>query len=178
VPGSFILVSLRSCCLRPRSLMPFLHSGPFKFLFSSVRPFRVLGAMSFPCLCNPCSLPGATFAPRVVLIPAAANSLHGPQFSWVLIFLMRFLFRHATVAQLDTFLQAAANFLRDPQSPRVSSFGSPRRPAADLLPLCRFFRPLTGFTTASSLKVTWCSATDCIIPLWGSAFSVSASVVS
>jgi hypothetical protein len=32
-----------------------------------------------------------------------------------------FLLRHATVAWQETFLQAAANFIRDPQSPRVSS---------------------------------------------------------
>jgi hypothetical protein len=49
------------------------------------------------------------------------------------------LLRHATVARWGTFLQAVANFIRGPQSPRVSFFGSPRRPAACLLPLCCFF---------------------------------------
>jgi hypothetical protein len=145
----------RSCCFWPRFLMPFLYSGPLKRLFSSVCPFQVLGAMSsFPCLCNPCSLPRANFAQRVVLISAAANSLRGPQFPWVPIFLKRFLLRHATVAQLDTFLQVAANFSPDPQSLWVSSFGSPHHLAASFLPLCGFFHPLTNFTTASSLEAS------------------------
>jgi hypothetical protein len=79
---SLILILPRSCCFRPRFLMPFFHSWPLKRLFSFVRPFRVLGAISsFPCLCSPCSLPRANFAQRVVLIPAAASSLRGQQFS-------------------------------------------------------------------------------------------------
>jgi hypothetical protein len=45
---------------------------------------------------------------------------------------------HATVARRDAFLQAAASFFRDPRSPRLSSFGSTRRPAACFRPLCRF----------------------------------------
>jgi hypothetical protein len=79
---SLICILPHSCCFRPRFLMTFLHSEPLKRIFSSTRPFQVLGAMSsFPYLCNPCSLPRATFAQRVVLIPAAANSLRSPQFS-------------------------------------------------------------------------------------------------
>jgi hypothetical protein len=35
--------------------------------------------------------------------------------------------RRATLGLRDTLLKAAANFLRDPQSPRVSYFRSPRR---------------------------------------------------
>jgi hypothetical protein len=62
------------------------------------------------------------------------------------LFLMMFLLRHATLAWQDIFLQAAANFLLDPQSPWVSSFGSPRHPAASFQPLCSFLSPLTGFT--------------------------------
>jgi hypothetical protein len=120
----------------------------------------------------------ATPAQWIILNPAVANSLHGPQFFWVPIFLKRFLFRHATVAQLDTFLQAAADFFPDPQSLRVSSFGSSHRPAISFRPLRRFFYPLTGFTTASSLGTTCCSAMDCIIPGSGSVFSVFASVAS
>jgi hypothetical protein len=58
---------------------------------------------------------------------------------------------HATVLRRDAFLQAAASFFWDPQSPRVNSFGSPCRPAACFRPLCRLFRPLTGITAASSL---------------------------
>jgi hypothetical protein len=130
VSGSFIPILPCSICLRPRYVTPFLHFGPIKRSFSSVCPFQVLGAMSsFPCLCNPCTLPRATFAQRVVLILAAANSLHGSQFPWVPVFLKRCLYHHATVAQLNTFLQAAANFLLAPQSPRVISFSPPRRPA-------------------------------------------------
>jgi hypothetical protein len=45
--------------------------------------------------------------------------LRDPQFSWDPLFLKSFIFRHATVAWMDSFfLQAAANFLRDPQFPR------------------------------------------------------------
>jgi hypothetical protein len=58
---------------------------------------------------------------------------------------------HATLAWWDTFLQAAAIFLRDQQSPRVSSFGFPRRPAARFQPLCYFLSPARGFTMARSL---------------------------
>jgi hypothetical protein len=43
-----------------------------------------------------------------------ANSCRGPQFARVLDFLKMFLLRHATVAWRNTFLQAAANFFRDP----------------------------------------------------------------
>jgi hypothetical protein len=55
----------------------------------------------------------ATPARRVIFLPAA-NSCRGPQFRWAKDFLKMFLLRHATVARRDTFLQAAANFLRDP----------------------------------------------------------------
>jgi hypothetical protein len=87
---------------------------------------------------------------RVMFLPAA-NSCHGQQFFWVRVFLKTFILRHATFARRDTFLQEAASLLRDPQIPRVSFFGSPRRPAACFRPLCRFFRSSTGFTMASSL---------------------------
>jgi hypothetical protein len=68
-------------------------------------------------------LPHATLARRVVLIPATVTVLRVPQFTSVPICLMRFLFRHVTVAWRDTFLQAAANFRRDPWFPRFSSLG-------------------------------------------------------
>jgi hypothetical protein len=73
------------------------------------------------------------------------------------LFLTMFLLRHVTLARRDIFLQAAANFLRDPQSPRVSSFGSPRRPAASFRPLCRFFIVPEDFTKASSVGTSRCS---------------------
>jgi hypothetical protein len=57
----------------------------------------------------------ATPARRVMFLPAA-NSCRGPQFAWVQNFLKMVLLRHATVARRDTFLQAAASFIRDPQS--------------------------------------------------------------
>jgi hypothetical protein len=74
--------------------------------------------------------------------------LRDPQFPQVRIFLTKFPLRRATAERRDTFLQVAVNFLRDPQSPRVSSFGFSRRPAGKFRALCRFFRPLTGFITA------------------------------
>jgi hypothetical protein len=149
---SLILILPRGCCFQPRFLMQFLHSWPLKRLFSSVRPFRVLGAMSsFPCLCSPCSLPRATFAQRVVLIPEAANSLRGPQFSWVPIFLTAFFLRHATVARRVIFLPATVNLLLDSQLAWILPFGFWRRPAARFRFLRRFLSPPTGITAASSL---------------------------
>jgi hypothetical protein len=160
-PRSFIRSLPRSYCLRPRPLMPLLHSGLFQRRFPNVRPFRVsCTTLCWPYLLLSCPLRRATFVLRIILLPAAANSLRSPQFPWVRIFLKTFLLLHATLARRDTFLQAAANFLRDPQSPRVSSFGSPRRPTASFRPLCRFFRPLTGFTMASSVGTSRCSTSD------------------
>jgi hypothetical protein len=79
--------------------------------------------------------------PGPFLIPSATKSFDNSQFSLVQVFLKTFLLRRATVARQDTFLQVAANFLRDPQSPRVSSIGSPRHPAVSFWPLCRFLSP-------------------------------------
>jgi hypothetical protein len=70
---------------------------------------------------------------------------------WVQIFLKTFPLRHANAAQQDTFLQAAANFLWDPQYLRVSSFGYPCHPAARCQPLCPFFIVPEDFTVASSV---------------------------
>jgi hypothetical protein len=67
--------------------MPLLDVVFFKHLFFFVRPFKVLGAMlSSPCFCNPCSVPHVIFALQVILLPAAANVLRGPQFTSVQIF--------------------------------------------------------------------------------------------
>jgi hypothetical protein len=99
------------------------------------------------------SLGHATLAWRVIFIPAAVSLFRGPHIPWVPIFLKKFLLRNVTVAQPDTFLQAAANFFPRPQSLHVCFSGSPRRPAAGFLSLCRFVCALTGFTMASSLKV-------------------------
>jgi hypothetical protein len=55
---------------------------------------------------------------RTLRIPRSALAL-------VHLFLTMFLLLHATLARQDTFLQAAANFLWDPQISQVSSFGSP-----------------------------------------------------
>jgi hypothetical protein len=49
-----------------------------------------------------CPLHRATFALRVILLPAAANVLRDPRFTSVQICLMRFLFRHATFAWPST----------------------------------------------------------------------------
>jgi hypothetical protein len=60
-----------------------------------------------------------------------------------------FLFRHATFAQRDTFLQAAANFRPDPIFPRVLSLIFWRRSAARFRTLRRFLGSPTGITAAS-----------------------------
>jgi hypothetical protein len=131
------------------SFVPVLHSGPLQLLLSFIRPFGLLGATS--SLFCPLRL---CLAQRVTFLPAAVTDFRCVQFPWVQDFLKMFFLRHATVARRETFLRAATNFFWDPQSPRVSSFGSPRRPAANFRPLCRFFRPSTGFTMASSSGVS------------------------
>jgi hypothetical protein len=44
IPELFISSLSAKCCLRPRSLMLLLHSGPLQRLTSDVRPFVALGA--------------------------------------------------------------------------------------------------------------------------------------
>jgi hypothetical protein len=134
-----------------RSLMTLLHSGPLHSLLSYVPPppFGIFGETS-PLFCTLRFCP----AHRVAFLPPAVTSFRGPQFPWVQDFLKMFLLRHATVARRDAFQQEAASFFRDPQSPQVSSFGSPRRPAVCFRPPFRLFRPLTRFTTASSLATS------------------------
>jgi hypothetical protein len=126
------------------SFIPVLHCGPIRHLFSNVPPFVLLHVYRGIFLLRLCPAQRVTF-------PAAVTSFRGPQFPWVQDFLKTFLLRHATVARRGPFLQAAASFFRDPQSPRVSSFGSPRRPATCFRQLCRLFRPLTRITATSSL---------------------------
>jgi hypothetical protein len=88
VPGFFIRLLPRSCCLRPRSLMPLLHSGPFQRLFPNVRPFRVFcTTLSWSYLLRSCSLRPATSVLWVILLPAAEipSAVHnspGSEFSW------------------------------------------------------------------------------------------------
>jgi hypothetical protein len=86
--------------------------SPFRRFILDVRRFGVLGAISYlPCLWSPCSLRRTTAALWAILIPAAASSFRGPQFSLVRIFLKMFLLRHATLARRDIFPKGAANFL-------------------------------------------------------------------
>jgi hypothetical protein len=152
-PRSFIHFLPRSCCLRPTSLRPPLHSGFFRSLFPSFSRFLISCSAWFlaQSLLTKFSLIHATLARRVVLIPAMANSLCCPQISWVPVLQKSFLFRHTTAAWWDTFLQAAANFLWDPQFPRVSSFGCPRHPAVDFRTLRRLLGFATSITATSSL---------------------------
>jgi hypothetical protein len=105
----------------------------------------------------------ATFAQRVILILMVANSFRRPHFSSVQIFLMMFLFKLATFARRDTFLQAAVNFLLDSQCPRLLSFIFWWRFAARLQTLRRFLGPPTGITAASFLGFFWCSYMEYII---------------
>jgi hypothetical protein len=89
----------------------------------------------------------ATFAQRVVLIPASVNSR-------VRIFLKRFLFRHAIFARRDTFLQAAANFLLDSRCPRVFSFRFWQRYLTRFRILRRFLGIPTSIVAASRLGIS------------------------
>jgi hypothetical protein len=129
------------------SFNPVLHCWPFRHLFSNVPPFGLFPMYRGIVLLRLCPAQRATFFPTTV-------TFHGIQFPWVQNFLKTFLFRHATVARRYAFLQAAASFFRDPPSPRISSFGSPCRPAACFRHLCRLFLPLTGYTSASSLGIS------------------------
>jgi hypothetical protein len=138
---TFPVLSRRSS-FRFRFLVLLLPCCVARCLLRGVCDFEVLIANLFfiwffrrPCSTNGPSwlrpLRRITCAQWVVLIPAMANSLHHPQISWVPVLRKSFLFRHTTAAWRDTFLQAAANFLRDPQFPRIRSFGSLHRPAVD-----------------------------------------------
>jgi hypothetical protein len=90
---------------------------------------------------------------HVRILSLSVRSLWIPCSSLALVhlFLMILFLHHATLAQRDTFLQAAANFLWDPQIPRVSTFGSSRRPAARCRHLCSFFIVPENFTAAPSV---------------------------
>jgi hypothetical protein len=96
----------------------------------------------------------ATSAQRVVLILVAANYFRRPHFSWIRIFLKKFLLRHANFARQEPFLQAAANFLLDSQFPWVLLFFLWRRSAARLQTLRRFLGSPTGITAASPLGIS------------------------
>jgi hypothetical protein len=146
---------LPSCARVPYANFAFRALPAFLPGRSSLRSSRcnIVFGLSLKSECVP-------LARWVILLPAGANSFRGPQFPWVWIFLKMFLLRLATAARRDTFLQAAANFLREPQTPRVSSFGSPRRPAARCWPLCRFFIVPEDITTASSVGTSRCSTSD------------------
>jgi hypothetical protein len=74
---AFLNVLLRSCCLRPRALIPLSHSGCARWLLLNVRLFSVPGVTLF----LPCPW-------RVSLTPchplrAAANFFRDPSLRWV-----------------------------------------------------------------------------------------------
>jgi hypothetical protein len=87
IPELFIRSLPRSCCFRPRSLMPFLHSKPFQRLITDVRPFGVLSAtLSWSYLLRSCPLHCATFARCIISlhvrpIPSMIHDLPGSEFS-------------------------------------------------------------------------------------------------
>jgi hypothetical protein len=56
------------------------------------------------------------------LIPSAAKSFDDSLFTWIRIFLVRFLFRHAYVAWLDVLLSATVTLFRDSQFSRAPLF--------------------------------------------------------
>jgi hypothetical protein len=152
IPELLIRSLPRSCCLRPLSPMPLLHSGSFQILILDVRPYGVLGAtLSWSYLLRPCSLRHATFARCIISLRATANSFRDSRLAWIRIFLMRFLFRHASFTRRDHFLQAAADFLLDRLFPRVLSLLFLRRSAARLQTLRCFLDPPTAINTASAL---------------------------
>jgi hypothetical protein len=70
------------------------------------------------------------------------------------ILLTSFLFHHATFAQWDTFLQAAAEFLLVLLFPRVLSFRFWWCSAARFQTLHHFLGPLTDLTETSSLGIS------------------------
>jgi hypothetical protein len=137
--------------------MSLLHSGPFQRLFPNIRPFWDSCTTSpWSYVLRSCPMRRATFLLWVIVLLTVANSFCGPQFPWIRIFLKTYPLHHATDAR-DTFLHAAANSLRDPQSPQVISSGSLRRLAATCLPLYRFFIIPKNFTAASSVGTSRCS---------------------
>jgi hypothetical protein len=86
--------------------------------------------------------------------------------------------RRATLARQVILLQEAANFFRDPQRPRVGSFGFPRCPTARCRSPCRFFNAPKDFTETSSLGTSSCTVTDFISSGFASISSGLACVAS
>jgi hypothetical protein len=152
VPGHFIRLLPHNCCVGPRSVTPLLHSEPFQRLF--------------PSFLYHCSLRRATYILWVILLPAAANSFRGPQFPPTPC-------HYCTTEHL---LAGAANFPQVPQSPGVSSCGSPSRPAARWRPLCRFV-VAEDFPAASSIRISRCSTSDSMSSGFRSLLSRHASIV-
>jgi hypothetical protein len=149
------------CCIPGRSKVSFRTSyfGILGVASSLIRSLR---------LCH---------AQWVIFLPAAVNSFRGPQFLWVRMFRKMFPSRHATAARRDTFLQAANNFLRNPHSPRASSFFSPRRSAAKCRPLFCFFVVPQDFTAAFSVGTSSCSTSDSMSSEFSPLLSRHASIV-
>jgi hypothetical protein len=126
-PKSFIRLLPRNCCLRQRPHAIFA----FRALLTSILPLS-----SFPgSRCNVVFSLSCHFCTAGRPYSGGGQLLARPT-----IFLKSSLYCHATLARRDTFLHAAANFLPDPQSPRVSSFCSLSHPAGSFRSLCRFFR--------------------------------------
>jgi hypothetical protein len=67
------------------------------------------------------------------------------------------LLRNATLAWRDVLLPVTVTLFRDLQYPWALSFGLWRRSAASFRTLRRFLSPLTGITTASPMRISWCN---------------------
>jgi hypothetical protein len=89
------------------------------------------------------------FKPFPILV--VVSFLHGPQFSWVLIFLKSLPFFHAIPAWWDILLPAVVTLFRNPQYPWALSFGFWQCAAASFWTPCHFLSSPTGITAASSL---------------------------
>jgi hypothetical protein len=138
-PDLFIRSLPRSYCFRPQFLVRMLHSGPFQRLILDVRPFGILGAtLPLSYLLRSCPLCCAASARWVTSLRATANSFRDPQFPWDRIFLASFLYRNATFAGRDTFLQAAGDCLLDPLF-LPQFLAALRGQIADPTPLPRFY---------------------------------------
>jgi hypothetical protein len=93
LPEIYIRSLAHSCCFRPWSLMPLLHSGPFERLILDVHPFRVLNAtLAWLYLLQSSLLCRATFARCMICMCAMASSFRDSQLAWIRIFPMNFLF--------------------------------------------------------------------------------------
>jgi hypothetical protein len=166
-PRSFSCLLPCSCCLRPQSLMPLLHSRPFQWLFPNVCPFQVsCTILSWLYHLRSCPLRHATFAQWVISLRVAANSFQSPQFPWVRIFLKTF------PSAVPLLHDGTHTYGWQPTSCMIHNLLRSVPLAlcvtlqAGCWSLCHYFHPWTSFTMASPLGTSQYSDSNSVSSDW------------